>query len=71
MRITVDIDENTLIEVRRETGISKKSPAVGRALELFLREARKRRLIRRALEGKTDYSLTNDELEKRSAYDAD
>lgn len=71
MRITVDVDENTLKEIHRETGVSKKSPAISRALELFLREARKRRLIRMALEGKTDYSLTNEELERRSVYDTD
>ena len=71
MRITVDIDDKTLKEVHRETGMSKKSPAVNRALELFLREAKKRRLIELALGGRTDYRLANEELEKRSAYDAD
>lgn len=71
MRITIDIDEEILQDIHRETGIPKKSPAVGRALELYLREAKKRRLIGMALSGKTDYSLTNEELEKRSAYDAD
>jgi len=71
MRITVEVDDKTLKEVHRETGLAKKSPAVNRALELFLREARKRRLIERALGGKTDFRLTNEDLEKRSAYDAD
>lgn len=71
MRITVEIDDKTLKEVHQETGIGKKSPAVNRALEVFLREAKKRRLIGMALGGRTDYRLTNEELEKRSAYDVD
>jgi Arc/MetJ family transcription regulator len=71
MRITVDIDAKSLRAVQKLTGKSKKSPAVHEAVERCLREARKKDLIRRVMEGRTDYSATNEELERRSSYDHD
>ena len=70
MRITIDIDEATLKDIQRLTGIRKKSPAVGKAMTEYLREVRKRALIRRVMEGHTDYGATNEELEASSRYDA-
>ena len=69
MRIAVDIKPEVLRAVQKATGITKKSPAIRRALDLYLREVRKRRFIVRALRGKTDYVATNEELECRSAHD--
>jgi hypothetical protein len=70
MRITVDIDASTLREIQRLTGIGKKSPAVSRVVDDYLREARKRRLIRKVMEGGVDYGATNEDLESGAAYDS-
>jgi Arc/MetJ family transcription regulator len=70
MRITVDVDEKILDRICRTTGERKKSPAVRAALEDYLRMLKKRDLINRVMEGRTDYSTSNEELEKRSRYDA-
>jgi metal-responsive CopG/Arc/MetJ family transcriptional regulator len=69
MRITVDIEPEVFRAVQKATGITKKSPAIRRALDLYLREVRKRRFIVRVLKGKTDYVATNEELEGRSTHD--
>jgi Arc/MetJ family transcription regulator len=71
MRITVEIDEDILRSVQSVTGLHKKSPAVNRALTDYLQEAKKKALIQRVLEGRTDYGTTNEELERQSGYDAD
>jgi Arc/MetJ family transcription regulator len=70
MRITINIDEDALRDVQRLTRISKKSPAVSKAIAEYLREVRKHDLIRRVREGHTDYAATNDELEASARYDA-
>jgi Arc/MetJ family transcription regulator len=71
MRMTVDIDEKLLSEIQHETGMKRKSPAVRKALETYLREAHKRSLIQRVMEGRTDYGRTNEELEVLAKYDSD
>ena len=71
MRITVDIDAEKLEEIQRLTGFRMKSPAVNRALDIFLREMRKRKLLDRVREGKTDYPRSNDELEELGDDDPD
>jgi Arc/MetJ family transcription regulator len=63
MRITVDVDASTVSEIQRETGVSKKSPAIAKALDEYLREIRKRKLIQKVMEGRTDYGSTNEDLE--------
>jgi len=70
MRITVTIDNNALKDIQRLTGVSKKSPAVSKAIMDYLREVRKHDLIHRVMEGRTDYAATNDELEASARYDA-
>lgn len=70
MRMTVDIDADTIKELQQETGLSGKSPAVRKALESYLREVRKRKLIQRVMEGQTDYGRTNEELETLTTYDS-
>ena len=70
MRITVDIDDKTMHSIQQATGVAKKSPAVSKALRDYLRGAQKRRLIGKVMEGKTDYSTTNEDLESANVYDA-
>jgi len=69
MRITVDIDAKDLAAVQTATGIRKKSPALKRVVQDYLRALRKRAIIAQVREGKTDYATTNEELERRARYD--
>jgi Arc/MetJ family transcription regulator len=71
MRITVDIDETSLARIQKATGIRKRSPAVRRAVDDYVRELERKRFLRKVMEGRSDYGLTNDELEARGRYDAD
>ncbi|NUN97243.1 MAG: hypothetical protein HUU16_13840 [Candidatus Omnitrophica bacterium] len=71
MRITVDLDENTLSKLQEVTGIKKKSPAVTHAVEQYLRSVRVEEVIRKAVNGETDYSTTNEELEAMPFDDLD
>lgn len=69
MRITIEIDAKSLQRIQTLTGQKKKSPAVSQALDAYLLQQARRVLIQRALSGKTDFPLTNDELEARDIYD--
>ena len=69
MRITVDIDEKDLSRIQKITGIHKRSPAVRHALRAYLRETERKRFLQHILAGKSDYSLTNAELEAMGIYD--
>jgi Arc/MetJ family transcription regulator len=71
MRITVEIDAGNLAAVQQATGIRKRSPAVRRAVADYVRDLERKRFLAKVMEGKTDYSLTNKELEARGTYDAD
>jgi hypothetical protein len=71
MRITVDIDANTLKDIQQLTGERMKSPAIARALKQYVAQQRKTRIIQAAMSGKTDYSRTNEELEALARYDID
>ena len=61
MRITINIAAKDLQQIQRLTREKNKSAAVAQALSDYLR----RRLIERAISGKTHFSLTNEELEQR------
>jgi len=64
MRITVDIDEATLVEVMKYTGETKKGPAVVKAAWEFVRRQMAREFGRKVMEGEFgDYPMTNDEIE--------
>lgn len=69
MRITVEIDDDQLAAIQEATGLSKKSPAIRKAIEDHLVELARKRFLKRVLEGQSDYGLTNDEVEARQAYD--
>jgi len=63
MRITIDIDENTLEAVQRLTGESKKSPAVSKAVEEFVRRRMAKDFGNLLMEGSFDYPTTPEEIE--------
>jgi len=65
MRMTVDLDEDTLDELLKVTGLKKNSPAVAFAVRDFLNRKKARDFGRMLREGKFDYPATNDEIETR------
>lgn len=69
MRITIEIEENKLDEVKSATGQRKKSPAVALALDEFLENRRRQAFLDRVLAGETDYQATNEEIETLSKLD--
>ena len=69
MRITVDIDAEQLVQIRKATGLSKHSPAIRRVVEDYLHDVDRKHFLQKVMEGRSDYALTNDELEKRANYD--
>jgi len=71
MRLTVDIDAKEIARIQEATGIRKKSPAVKKAVEGYLYALERRRFLKRVCEGKTDYGMTNEELEAAGTYDSD
>jgi metal-responsive CopG/Arc/MetJ family transcriptional regulator len=64
MRITVDIEEETLEQLLEITGKAKKSPAVAEAVREFVKRAQARELGRLLREGAIDYPATNEEIEE-------
>lgn len=71
MRITVELDEKDLASVQRATGIRKHLPAVRRAITEYVKALEKKRFLQRVMDGKSDYALSNEELEARDRHDAD
>ncbi len=69
MRITVELDEKQIQEVSRLTGIAKKSPAVAEAVQEFIRQKEREAFLKSVLAGKTDYTMTNEEIEKATKWD--
>jgi Arc/MetJ family transcription regulator len=69
MRITIEIDADDMIRIQKITGRRKKSPAVSQALAEFLKLRERREFIERVLAGKTDFSLSNEQLEARDRYE--
>ncbi len=70
MRITVEIDEKKLEELCFQTGISKKSPAIAKAIEDYLIQRDKEAFLKKVLDGETDYSATNDQIEEVSQWES-
>ena len=64
MRITVDIDDESLAELSRITGQDKKSPAVAFAVNEYIKREKAKEFGRLLREGAFDYHATNDEIEK-------
>lgn len=65
MRMTVEIDEKTLAELTKVTGIKKNSPAVAFAVRDFINRRKAKDFGRMLREGKFDYPATNEEIESR------
>jgi metal-responsive CopG/Arc/MetJ family transcriptional regulator len=63
MRITIDIEEAVLQEVEKITGEKKRSPAIARIVENFVKRAQAKAFGRRLREGGFDYPVTNEEIE--------
>lgn len=64
MRITVDLDEETLKQAMRLTGEKKKGPAVSKAVTEFINRQMAREFGRMIMEGEfEDYPMTNEEIE--------
>jgi hypothetical protein len=64
MRITVDIEDESLDELSRITGQDKKSPAVAFAVNEYIRREKAKEFGKLLREGAFDYPATNDEIEK-------
>jgi Arc/MetJ family transcription regulator len=65
MRSAIEIDADDMIRIQKITGKKKKSPAVSQALTEFLKLRERQEFIGRVLAGKTDFSLSNEQLEAR------
>jgi Arc/MetJ family transcription regulator len=63
MRMTVELDEDTLQALLKVTGIKKGSPAVAFAVRDFVNRRRAKDFGRMLREGKFDYPATNDQIE--------
>jgi len=64
MRITVDIEDESLDELSRITGQDKKSPAVAFAVNEYIKREKAKEFGRLLREGAFDYPATNDEIER-------
>ena len=63
MRITIEIEEEKLKAILKFTQQTKKSPAVALALEEYLENRAREAFLAKVMAGKTEYSMSNDELE--------
>jgi len=63
MRITIDIDEATLESVQQLTGEAKKSPAVSKAVQEFVRRRMAQQFGNMLMEGAFDYPVTAEEIQ--------
>lgn len=63
MRITVEIEDSKIAAIQKWTNERKKSPAVAQALDEFIEQRRRQEFLAKVMAGKTDYRMTNDELE--------
>ena len=63
MRITVDISSENMEQLLAITGEKRKSPAVAKAVDQFIKRNKAREFGILVREGSFDYPVTNDELE--------
>jgi hypothetical protein len=64
MRITVDIDEETLGDLTKITGEAKMSPAVVLAVTEYIRREKAKEFGKLLREGSFDYPASNDQIEE-------
>lgn len=65
MRVTVDIDEDSLEKLKRLTGMQETSAAIGYAVEAWLHLKEKKAFLASVMNGETDYAMKNDAIERR------
>ncbi|MDE3099594.1 MAG: type II toxin-antitoxin system VapB family antitoxin [Verrucomicrobiota bacterium] len=65
MRMTVELDEKTLAELLKVTGMKKNSPAVAFAVREFVNRKKAREFGMMLREGRFDYPTANEEAEAR------
>lgn len=64
MRITIEIDDETMAHAMKLTGEKKKGPAINKAVSAYVRRQMARNFASMVMEGQfEDYPMTNDELE--------
>lgn len=66
MRITVDISDKIVSKILKSTGEKKKSPALAKALEEYVKYQEREAFLERVLSGQTDYSTSNEKIEELS-----
>jgi Arc/MetJ family transcription regulator len=64
MRITIDITDELLSDVLSYTGETKKSPAVARVVEEFIKRQKAKEFGNKILEGEFDYPSTAEEIQE-------
>lgn len=69
MRITIELDPESLDAVSRLTGIGKKSPAIAQAIEEYIRGKEREAFLKSVMAGETDYGLSNEELEESTRWE--
>ena len=65
MRITVEIEESVLDELVQLMGEKKKSPAISKAIVEYVKRRKAQDLGRLLREGRFDYPITNEQVEKQ------
>jgi Arc/MetJ family transcription regulator len=65
MRITVDIDDEIIDDLMKITGEKKKSPAVSKAVNEFVKRKKAKEFGRMLREGTFDYPSTNEAIEQQ------
>lgn len=64
MRITIDIPDELISDVMNYTGETKKSPAVARVVEEFIKRQKAKEFGKMIMEGKFDYPSTPEEIQQ-------
>lgn len=65
MRVTIEVDEETLQQVQKMTGEKQKSRALAKAVGEYLNRRKAREFGRLLREGAFDYPTTNEEIEEQ------
>jgi hypothetical protein len=68
MRITVEIEDSKIEAIQRWTNEPKKSPAIAQALDEFIEQRERHEFLTKVMAGKTDYRMSNDELESLTDF---
>lgn len=71
MRVTVDIDEETLKQVKQFSQIAKISPAISFVVADWLRQKELKAFVDSVMENPPGYGYTNEELESKLYDDVD